>query len=105
MVEQGEDYAVQTSVAGATFTYKSNTIVMTKAGGSKVNFYMADDAKIYLINDKDDVSVVSGSTLVREVNKIVDAEGDPCGLLANSTVYAVKNNDTECTALYVYNLK
>ena len=86
------------NVAGAKFTYKSNTVVMTLADKNKVNFYMADNAKIYLINDEDDVSVVSGSTLVREIDKIG-------GLLANSTVFAVKDNDTECTALYVYNLK
>ena len=91
------------NVAGATFTYKSNTVVMTLANDTKVNFYMADNAKIYLINDKDDVSVVSGATLVREVNKIVDDDGNACGLLADSTVFAVKDNDTECTALYVYN--
>ncbi len=84
------------NVAGAKFTYKSNTVVMTLADTNKVNFYMADDAKIYLINDEDDVSVVSGSTLVREIDKIG-------GLKADSTVFAVKDNDTECTALYVYN--
>ena len=71
--------------------YKNQTVVMTLSDSSKVNFYMADNAKIYYIEDSDDVSTITGSSLTKK-----DA------LTTGSSVYAEKNNDKEVSALYIY---
>ena len=85
-------YANATALTtGATFQYKNQTVVMTLSDSSKVNFYMADNAKIYYITDKDDVSTITGSALTKKAP-----------LTAGSTVFAEKNGDKEVSALYIY---
>ena len=96
VVNDTDDYCFLTaaidSLNDLTFTYKNNTLYMSDG----TNFYLADDAKIFYVIDKDDVSVVTGSKLVKEVGKT-------SGLLDASTIYGVKNADDEFTSLFIYN--
>ena len=93
LVTTDDDFYANTTAltTGAKFQYKNQTVVMTLSDSSKVNFYMADNAKIYYITDKDDVSTITGSALTKK---------DP--LTVGSTVFAEKNGDKEVSALYIY---
>ena len=93
LVTTDDDFYANTTAltTGASFQYKNQTVVMTLSDSSKVNFYMADNAKIYYITDKDDVSTITGSALTKKAP-----------LTVGSTVFAEKNGDKEVSALYIY---
>ena len=85
------DFYAKNPATGATFQYKNQTVIMSIGGSVVTNFYMADNAKIYYVTDKDDVSTITGSALTKKA-----------ALTAGSSVYAVKNGDKEVSALYIY---
>ncbi len=83
-----DDYTFA-NVGSATVTQKNKTI--TFGGGD--SFYMADGAKIYLIENTDEVSTISMSRLASKYKSTA--------LPASSTVTGVYNADGEYSALYV----
>ena len=85
---ESKDYDTNdfTVVAGGAVTYKNNTVII-----GSTSFYMADDAKIFVIKDKDDVTTVSGSKLAKDYK---------AGF--SGTAYGVISSDDDISALYIY---
>jgi len=72
---------------------KAGVITFTVSGGENAKYYMADNASIFVVKYKadgkvDEVKTVSAKTLVNDYNSA-------------QTVYGVKNDDGDYTALYI----
>lgn len=67
IADDTDDFA---NLATATYgiTYKNNTVII-----GSTSFYLADDAKIYVITDGDDVSTVSASKLSKDYDGTLDS--------------------------------
>ena len=95
-VKNGDDFTILPVEAEQVLSQKSGVItVYENEDEDEVaeKFYMTDDAVIYVI-EGDEVDTMSAKKMVALFDD--DSTG---------TIYAVMNDDAECTALYIYAVK
>lgn len=98
--EYGRDWDtddfVYGTISGGQITHKKQTVVLDGTTTGETSYYLADDATIFLIDDTDSVSKVSGSKLASSFKSI-------SGYSVN--VYGVMDGDGAVKTLFVWTQK